>query len=86
LIFKTKTLSLSSVTPAGSPKNTYRRSVSEEHQPKDIVTLSAVNQAECSCGVKEKIKEGSMKSSLSPDEDFFQHAPTSCIHKSNEKE
>lgn len=40
---------------------------------------------ECTCGVKEKVKDGSIKSS-SPDEDFFQHAPTSCIHKTNEKE
>lgn len=76
-----------SATPAASPKCSYRRSVSEEHHhPRDIVTLNAVNQTECSCGVKEKLREGSIKSSTSPDEDVFQHAPTSFVHKTSDKE
>lgn len=76
---------LQTVTPTASPKGSYRRSASEEQQPRDAITLSAVSQQDCGCGVKEKPKEASVKSS-SPDEDVFQHAPTSYSAKTSEKE
>jgi len=72
------------VTPTGSPKGSYKRSISEEQTPRDTVTLSAVNNQVCSCGAKDKIKEASIKS-ISPDDEVFQHAPTSCC-KAIEKE
>lgn len=73
------------VTPTASPKGSYRRSASEEQHPRDTITLSAINQQTCSCGVKEKPKESSVKSS-SPEDEVFQHAPTSYCSKASDKE
>ncbi|CRL03250.1 CLUMA_CG016560, isoform A [Clunio marinus] len=73
------------VTPTASPKGSYRRSASEEQQPRDTITLSAVSQHDCGCGVKDRSKEASIKSS-SPEDDSFQHAPTSYCPKANDKE
>ncbi|CAG9800325.1 unnamed protein product [Chironomus riparius] len=73
------------VTPTGSPKGSYKRSISEDQQPRDTVTLSAVNNQICSCSAKGKLKEGSIKSTSSPEDDGFQHAPTSCC-KSSDKD
>lgn len=69
----------------GSPKGSYKRSISEEQHPRETVTLCAVNNQTCSCGAKLLKKDGSIKSS-SPDDDIFQHAPTSCCGKMNDKE
>lgn len=82
-----KFISTSTVTPTASPKGSYRRSASEEQQPKDAITLSAVSHHDCKCGVKEKQspKEASVKSS-SPEDEVFQHAPTSYSPKESEKE
>lgn len=80
-----KTVSKLPVTPTASPKVSYRRSASEEQQPRDTVTLSAVSHHDCSCGVKEKLKGSSLKSS-SPEDEVFQHASTSYYPKVNEKE
>jgi hypothetical protein len=76
------------VTPTASPKGSYRRSASEDQQPRDAITLNAVSHHDCACGVKEKQKEttsASVKSS-SPEEEVFQHAPTSYCPKASEKE
>jgi hypothetical protein len=76
------------VTPTASPKGSYRRSASEEQQPKDAITLSAVSHHDCACGVKERPKDGkeaSVKSS-SPEDEVFQHAPTSYCPKASDKE
>jgi hypothetical protein len=75
------------VTPTGSPKGSYKRSISEDQQPRDTVTLKAVSNQTCGCGSKAKVREGSLKSSSSPEEDVFQHAPTSCcVKEASEKE
>ncbi|XP_070497645.1 voltage-gated inwardly rectifying potassium channel KCNH6 isoform X5 [Chironomus tepperi] len=71
------------VTPTGSPKGSYKRSISEDQQPRETVTLSAVSNQICNCGAKGKLKEGSIKSTSSPEEDVFQHAPTSCCRASD---
>lgn len=73
------------MTPSASPRGTYGRSASDDQQPRDVVTLSAVSQHDCSCGDKKKQKDGSIKSS-SPEDDVFQHAPTSYCPKASEKE
>ena len=73
------------VTPTGSPKGSYKRSFSEDQQPRDTVTLSAVNNQICSCSAKGKLKEGSIKSTSSPEDDGFQHAPTSCCRASDKE-
>lgn len=76
----------SKVTPTASPKGTYRRSASEEQQPRDAITLSAVSHHDCSCGVKEKPKEVASIKSSSPEDEVFQHAPTSFCPKASDKE
>lgn len=74
------------VTPTGSPKGSYKRSISEDQQPRDTITLSAVNNQTCSCGAsKVRTKDGSIKSS-SPDDDIFKHAPTSCCPRATDRE
>lgn len=73
------------VTPTGSPKGSYKRSISEDQQPRETVTLKAVSNLTCSCGANGKTKDGSIKST-SPEEDVFQHAPTSYCPKASEKE
>ncbi|KAG5678050.1 hypothetical protein PVAND_007754 [Polypedilum vanderplanki] len=65
-----------SVTPTGSPKGSYKRSISEEQQ-RETVTLKAVSNQVCGCGAKAKMRESSSKST-SPEDEVFQHAPTSC--------
>lgn len=72
------------VTPTGSPKGSYKRSISEDQPPRDTITLSAVSNQVCSCGAKDKTKEVSLKST-SPEDEIFQHAPTSCC-RASEKE
>lgn len=73
------------VTPTGSPKGSYKRSISEDQPPRDTITLSAVNNQTCSCGAIKvrNIKDGSLKSS-SPEDESFQHAPTSCCPRATE--
>ena len=78
-------LPIKKVTPSASPRGTYGRSASEEQQPRDIVTLSAVNQQDCTCSERKRQKDGSVKSS-SPEDDVFQHAPTSFCPKATDKE
>lgn len=74
------------VTPTGSPKGSYKRSISEDQQPRETITLSAVSNQICSCGAKGKLKgEGSIKSTSSPEDDGFQHAPTSCCRASDKE-
>lgn len=82
-------LNLITVTPNGSPKGSYKRSASEEHhttKAMDTVTLSAINNQVCACGSREKTKEGGSLKSSSPEDDIFQHAPTSHCPKSSDKE
>lgn len=74
------------VTPTASPKGSYRRSASEDQQPRDVVTLSAVSHNDCGCGSKEKQKETTSVKSSSPEGDIFQHAPTSYCPKTSDKE
>ncbi|CAO1308266.1 unnamed protein product [Diamesa hyperborea] len=79
------------VTPTGSPKGSYKRSASEEqhnHKIVDTLTLSAVGHNACSCGTKDKLKDGSgsVKSSSPDADEIFQHAPTSHCPKSNDKD
>lgn len=77
-----------SVTPTGSPKGSYKRSISEEQPPpRDTITLSAVNNQTCTCGAKGRNKDGSLKSSsISPEDEVFQHAPTSCCPRATDRE
>lgn len=69
-----------------SPKGSHRRSISEEQQlQKDTVTLSAVSNYDCSCGLKRKPNQDDGKGSISGKKEF-QHAPSSFCHKTSEKE
>jgi hypothetical protein len=77
------------VSPAGSPKGSFKRSASEEHHTTkaiDTVTLSAISNQVCSCGSKEKITKDSISKSSSPDDELFQHAPTSHCPKTSDRE
>lgn len=83
----TKIIFFYSVTPTGSPKGSYKRSISEEQPPRDTITLSAVNNQTCTCGAKGRNKDGSLKSSsISPEDEVFQHAPTSCCARATDRE
>lgn len=75
------------VTPTGSPKGSYKRSISEDQAPRDTITLSAVNNQTCSCGAIGRKKDGGLKSSsTSPEDEIFQHAPTSCCSRATDRE
>ncbi len=63
------------VIPNGSPKGSYKQSVSEKHHTSkliDAVILTAVNNQVCSCKVKPGKDSISNKSS-SPGDEAYQH-------------